>query len=324
MTAEARVSLTPAGAGSEIPVQSLSLDRVLSHPVGRAELVLPAGVEPPETGASLSLSAEVSGSEVTLMTGEVARMTRMTRSDSGTRITMLEPAAKLNRHAPSSAWTGDTAGGVIGSLCRDAEVPTGVLLPGITIPHMVLGHWASLLDHAIRLAKMSGMALASAVDGTLSTLNLAIPVPKGPIDTGRAASDLGDVALAGEPDTARISGAGAMGSAGPGMTTLPLQDPGLVSAGGDDAGKRFGRAGIRMLTDATAAQLVANQRLAAPYAGINLTTPLPEDLSPGDVVLAPDGNGIPSRIVRVEKVGITVTGRSGIAASYAFSDVRAA
>ena len=321
MTAEARVRLTSAGAGSEIPVQSLSLDRVLSHPVGRAELVLPAGVTPPETGASLSLSAEVSGSEVTLMTGEVARMAR---SESGTRITMLEPAAKLNRHAPSSAWTGDTAGGVIGSLCRDAEVPTGVLLPGITIPHMVLGHWASLLDHAIRLARMSGMALASAVDGTLSTLNLAIPVPKGPIDTGRAASNLGEVALAGEPASARISGAGAMGSAGPGMTTLPLQDPGLVSAGGDDAGKRFGRAGIRMLTDATAAQLAANQRLAAPYAGIDLTTPLPEDLSPGDVVLAPDANGIPSRIVRVEKVGITLTGRTGITARYGFSDVRAA
>lgn len=321
MTAEARVSLTPAGAGSEIPVQSLSLDRVLSHPVGRAELVLPAGATPPETGASLSLSAEVSGSEVTLMTGEVARLAR---SDSGTRITMLEPVARLNRHAPSSAWTGETAGGVIGSLCRDAEVPTGVLLPGITIPHMVLGHWASLLDHAIRLAKLSGMALASAVDGTLSTLNLAIPVPKGPVDTGRAASRLDDIALAGEPGSARIAGAGAMGSAGPGMTTLPLQDTGLVSAGGDDAGKRFGRAGIRMLTDATAAQLAANQRLASPYAGIDLTTPLPEDLSPGDVLLAPDANGIPSRIVRVEKVGITLTGRTGITARYAFSDVRAA
>ena len=101
MTAEARVSLTPAGAGSEIPVQSLSLDRVLSHPVGRAELVLPAGVEPPETGASLSLSAEVSGSEVTLMTGEVARMTR---SDSGTRIIVvgeITPSAAPEANVPN-------------------------------------------------------------------------------------------------------------------------------------------------------------------------------------------------------------------------------
>ncbi len=79
-----------------------------------------------------------------------------------------------------------------------------------------------------------------------------------------------------------------------------------------------------MLTDAAAAQLATAQRLAAPFAGLNLTTPLPEDLSPGDVVLAPDANGIPSRIVRVERVGVNLTGRTGFTATYSFSDVRAA
>lgn len=321
MTAEARVRLTLAGTGSEVPVQALCLDRVLSHPVGRAEFEIPAGATPPDAGASLGLSAEVAGAEVTLMAGEAAQVVK---SASGTRVTMLEPAARLNRHAPSSAWTGDTAGGVIGALCRDADVPTGVLMPGITIPHIVLGHWASLLDHAIRLAKMSGMALVSAVDGAVSTLNLALPVPLGPVDTGRAASVLGDVTMSGEPEGARITGAGAMGSKGPGMTTLPLQDASLITSGSEDAGRQFTRAGIRMLTDAAAAQLAAAQRLAAPFAGLNLTTPLPENLSPGDVVLAPDANGIPSRIVRVERVGVSLTGRTGLTAMYSFSDVRAA
>lgn len=321
MTAEARVRLTLADSGSEIPVRALSLDRVLTHPVGRAELEIPAGVTPPDAGASLGLTAETEGTEVTLMTGEAAKVAK---SPSGARVTMLEPAARLNRHAPSSAWTGDTAGGVIGALCRDADVPTGVLLPGITIPHMVLGHWASLLDHAIRLARMSGMALVSAADGALSTLNLALPVPTGPIDTGRAASALDDVSLSGDPEEARITGGGAMGSKGPGMTTLPLQDAGLITAGSDDAGRQATRAGIRMLTDAATAQLAASQRLAAPFAGLGLTTPLVEDLSPGDVVLAPDANGIPSRIVRVERVGVTLSSRRGLEARYSFSDVRAA
>lgn len=321
MTAEARVRLTLADSGSEIPVRALSLDRVLSHPVGRAELEIPAGVTPPDAGASLGLSAEVEGTEVTLMSGEAAQVVK---SASGARVTMLEPIARLNRHAPSSAWTGDTAGGVIGALCRDADVPTATILPGITIPHMVLGHWASLLDHAIRLARMSGMALVSAVDGAVSTLSLALPIPTGPIDTNRAASELGDVSLSGEPEDARVSGAGAMGSNGPGMTTLPLQDASLITSGSDDAGRQFTRAGIRMLTDAATAQLAAAQRLAAPLSGLKLTTPLPENLSPGDVVLAPDANGIPTRIVRVERLGVTLSGRTGILANYAFSDVRVA
>ncbi|MEM6621908.1 MAG: hypothetical protein AAF674_06735 [Pseudomonadota bacterium] len=318
MTAEARISLTQTLSGDEIPVQALRLDRSLDHPVGRTELVLPAGVTPPEAGASVKLAASVAGSDVTLLTGDVVSVGQ---DGAGARLSVLEPIGRLNRHAPSSSWSGETAGGVIGALCREVEVPTGTMLPGLVIPHMVLGHWASLLDHAMRLARFSGAALVSAVDGTVSMISMALPIPGGAVDITRAAARAVDRSSKVAAAKSRVVGAGAMGSAGPGMTTLPLQDAALVSAGSDDAGWRAGRAAIRMLSDAVTAQLAADQRLNAAASGLSVQTPLPEDISPGDVVMVPDASGLPIRPVRVERVGMMVSGALGLRARYDFSDV---
>lgn len=320
MTAETGITLTAEG-GDAIPVQALRLERGLSHPVGRAEILLPAGVTPPEPGAVLQLVARAGGTEVALMTGDVARVAQDAR---GARLSLLDPLARLNRHAPSRAFSGETAGGILGTLCDEAGVETGTLLPGLAVPHMVLGHWASLLDHARRLAEMSGTALVSGADGAVSTVALALPVPRGTVDTGRARAGGGDVTRAGTPPEIRVAGAGAMGTGGPGMTTLPLQDDALVAAGPDGAGRRARFAAIRSLADSTVAQLAAAQRLAAPHAGLRLTTPLPENLMPGDVVTVPDAAGLPVRLVRVEGVALSLTGAAGLVADYAFSDVRAA
>ncbi len=318
----ARTSITVAfdGASDPVPVQSLHLDRDLGHPVGRAVLGLPLGVALPAPGQEVALSLVHSGTETAVMTGHAAYLDEGLRA---ARVTVLEHAARLMAPLAAKSYGSTTAGSVISDLCSAVDVPTGTVLPGATLPHIVLRSDQSALAHAKRLAALSGMALATDTRGALSTIALTVPVPGTPPSLERAAVDrVEHVAEIATPQT-RVIGAGAMGSKGPGASTLPLVDVGLISSGSDGAGDTVRIAAIRTLADATLAELARGQRQSARGAGLTVHTPLPEELSPGDAVLLPDANGLPVRLARLEAVRVTVSAQAGLRASYRFSDLEA-
>lgn len=296
----------------------MRLDRGLAHPVGRADIMLPAGVTAPDLGATVSLSAQSNGADQALMSGTVEQAQTTAQ---GTRLTILEPIAALNTFAPDAAFSATTAGQIISGFCSDFGLSTGTILPGITIPHMVLTSRMTLLDHCLRLAQLSGLALTSDTDGNILTQSLAIPVPTGSFDTTRAAISLADTALNGDAPKARITGAGAMGSGGPGMTTLPLADPSPIQSGPSDAPVQTNCAALRILTDTLALQTATDARALAARSGVTLKTPLPEAVSPGDVVTIPDASGLPIRPTRIEAISVSLSARAGLTARYAFSDI---
>lgn len=321
MTANAGIILAPQGAGEAVPVRGLRLDRVLSHPVGRADILLPATAAAPLPGARMTLTMRSGDKETLLMTGDVVRVVASPR---GARVSLMDPAAALTETGPAKAFSASTAGQIIADLCGAADVPTGTIMPGITVPHVVLGSGASRLDHCLRLARLSGLALFTAPDGALGSVALGLPVPTGAPGVLSAALDTRDMTDMAEPGKARVTGAGALGAAGPGMTTLPLADAGPMQAGSAEAEGQVRAAALRVLSDVMALQLAEEQRRGATTSGLSVTTPMPEDLRPGDVVTLPDANGLPIRIARLERLAVRLGGGTGLRADYAFSDVRAA
>ncbi len=316
MTARTRITL--AAGGNDVPVQSMRLDRGLAHPVGRANIVLPAGVTAPDLGAAVTLTATSNGADQALMSGTVEQVQA---AANGTRLTILEPIAALNTFAPDTAFSATTAGQIISGLCSDVGLATGTILPGITIPHMVLTSRMTLLDHCLRLAHLSGLALTSDTDGKILTQSLALPIPTGSFDTTKAAISLSDTTQNGDAPKARITGAGAFGSGGPGMTTLPLADPVSIQSGPSDAPMQTNAAALRILTDTLALQTAADARAKAARSGVTLKTPLPDAVSPGDVVTIPDSSGLPIRPTRIESISVSLSARAGLTARYAFSDI---
>ncbi len=321
MIAKAHIRLIPSGSDQDIPVQSMRMDRDMAHPVGRAMLVLPAGISPPEVGGEVRLVAVFNGAEQPLMAGNISYVNS---ADKAASLTVLEPISALLVPAPAKAYSATTAGQIISDICADKNVPTATILPGITIPHMVLGAGISLLDHCLRLAKLSGLALVSDDQGRVGTKSLALPIPSGSVDTSRAAQALHSIKSAQTAGKARITGAGAMGANGPGMTTLPLADPSQIQSGPADATLQFRAAALRILSDTLTLQMAADQRNAAALSGAMLHTPLPESVSPGDVVMIPDASGLPMRATRIEALTVMLSMQTGLTARYAFSDVKVA
>ncbi|MFQ1701624.1 hypothetical protein ACJ5NV_13625 [Loktanella agnita] len=321
MTAKVTITLAFDGASDPVPVRSMRLDRGLAHPVGRATLDLPRGVTAPDPGAAVSLGVVQGDTSLTLLGGTIAW--RGVGLDA-TRISILEPAAALMQTMAAKSYANTTAGQMISDLCSIAEVQTGMILPGATIPHMVLRSDRTMLDHAMRLAHMSGLALTSDTSGALGALAINLPIPGAPPALNRAALVSEDAENSHIPPANRMVGAGALGSVGPGASTLPLADTSLISAGSADAPATTRVAAIRTLVDATQAQLAAKQRQAATISGLCLTTPLPEDLSPGDVVLLPGDNGLPIRMARLETLAVSFSAQNGLLGHYHFSDLEAA
>ncbi len=321
MTAKTAISVAWQGASDPVPLRSLHLDRGLAHPIGRAVLDLPGGVTAPEPGQEVALGVAHSGTEVDLMTGFAAHLEAGPR---GVRVTVLEHAARLMAPGADESYGATTAGQVIADLCRAAEVPTGALLPGATLPHLVLRSDQTRLDHAKRLAALSGLALTSDTAGQLLTVALTVPVPGAPPSMERAMLERMDSNAERPEVAARVIGSGAMGSKGPGASTLPLADVELISSGAAEAGDLRRVGAIRTLADAALAALAHDQRHAADGGGVTITTPLPEDLSPGDVVLLPDSTGLPLRLSRLEDVRVGFSAQAGLTARYRFSDLEAA
>lgn len=315
----ARTGITLTVDGTELPIRSLRLDRGLAYPVGRAQIVLPAGVEPPAVDALAFLTAQTGGSTYRLMTGSLQQVTNRA---AGAHLTLLEPLAALHTTQADTAYSATTAGQIITDLCTAASVPTGTILPGLTIPHMVLGSGMTLLSHCLRLAHLSGLALTSDANGLVSTAALALPVPTGAFDTLRAAKELADVSYPASQAQARVTGAGAFGASGPGMTTLPLADPASIQSGPAEAAIQTRAAALRILSDTLVLQTVTDQRTSALSGGVSLCTPLPVAASPGDVVTIPDANGLPLRLTRIESLSLTLSATAGLSAQYAFSDVK--
>lgn len=321
MTAKTGVIVSFGGASDPVPVHALHLDRGLAHPVGRAVLELPRGVTAPEPGQTVTLALSHSGARIDVMTGHAAHLWA---GPHGMTVSVYEHAARLMTPAADESYGATTAGQIISDLCRAAEVETGIIAPGASVPHKVLRSDQTRLDHALRLAVLSGLVLSSDTGGRLTAIALTVPVPGSPPALDRAALERSDRhATARGPDT-RVIGAGAMGSKGAGATTLPLRDVGLISSGDAGAGHLRRIAAIRTLADATLAQLALAQRQAADRGGLILRTPLPEDLSPGDVVLLPDASSLPVRLARLEDLRIGFTAQSGLTARYRFSDLEAA
>ncbi|WP_373635732.1 hypothetical protein [Yoonia sp. SS1-5] len=320
MTAKVTIGLAFDGASDPVPVRSMRLDRGLAHPVGRANIVLPKGVSAPEPGAIVDISITQGDDSFAVMNGYVAW--RGTGQDH-TAVSILERAGRMNIPMVAKSYGNTTAGQIISDLCSTADVPTATILPGATIPHMVLRGDATMLDHAKRLARMSGLLLTSQTSGELATVAIALPVPGAPASLDRARQASVDAVAGDEPGDVRVIGAGALGTAGPGASTLPLADPSLIASGPDDAPRTHHIAGIRTLADTTLAQLAAKQRRSARGSGIAITTPLPEDLSPSDVTLLPDENGLPIRLARLEALELGFSAHSGLLAQYRFSDLEA-
>lgn len=318
MTAKTSISVAFDGASDPVPVHSLHLDRGLAHPVGRAVLDLPRGVTAPAPGQEVTLAVSHSGTRFDVMTGHAAHLATGLR---GTQVTIYEHTARLMSPAADASYSTTTAGQVISDLCSAADVPTGTVLPGATLPHILLRSDQTRLDHARRLAEMSGLALTTDTGGRLNTVALTVPVPGPPPSLERAALHRVDHSAEIAHADTRVIGAGAMGSKGPGATTLPLADVGLISSGAAQAGHVHRRAAIRTLADATLAELAYGQRQAARRGGLSISTPLPEDLSPGDVVLLPDANGLPVRLARLEDVKLGFCVQTGLTAWYRFSDL---
>lgn len=318
MSASVIISIGFPGASDPVPVQALRLDRDLAHPVGRAEVVLPFGVSAPDAGAEVTIAFTQGDTKTDVMTGHVAQ-----RSDglTSTSLTVLEPTARMMVPSPDKSYGTTTAGQVISDLCDSAGTPSETILPGATIPHLVLRSDQTMLDHAKRLAHVSGLVLCTTSSGALTTVSVSVPVPGTPPAIDRAQLQRETYQTDRPAADTRIVGAGAVGTGGPGMSTLPLADPGLMSAGPSDAAITDHRAIIRSLADATIAQLAVHARRQAANGGVTVTTPLLEDLSPGDVVLLPDANGLPIRLSRLEALHVSLTARTGLLARYSFSDV---
>lgn len=319
MTAETRLLLTPkAAVDAPIPVQSMRLDRGLVHPVGRAEFCVPGHAPVPEVGSDVTISVRQEGETRPLLSGFIAAVSQAV----GTiRLTVLEPAARLMRFAPAQSFSEMTVGQIISDLCDQAGITPGRLLPGARIPHIVLRTGRTRLDHAIRLARMSGQVLSSDTDGALLSLALTIPEPSTPPKLDRAALARSDYLTENDGSDLRVVGAGAMGVSGPGASTLPLSDLSLISAGASDAPKTERIAALRALSDVALAQLALSQRHKAPQAGVIYVTPLAEGLSPGDAVMLPDATGLPIRLARLETLAITMSAEVGFLCQYRFSDL---
>lgn len=318
MSASVTISLAFDGASDPVPVQSVRLDRDLAHPVGCALVVLPLGVAAPAAGNAVTMAFAQGETQTDVMTGAVAqRVDGLT----GTTLTVLEPTSALMVPMAAKSYGATTAGQIISDLCSGADVPTATVLPGATIPHIVLRSDGTMLDHVRRLAEVSGLLVTTTTAGALNTVATTVPVPGTPPAIDRAALARDDAQAAAVATDTRVVGAGAMGSGGPGLSTLPLADPGLVTAGGGDAPHARHRAVIRTLADATMAQLAMQARRQAAQGGLTVTTPLLEDLSPGDVVLLPDANGLPIHMARLEALHVALTAQTGLLARYVFSDV---
>lgn len=309
------------GAGAATPLRAARIDRDLAHPVGMAEIVLPAGVAAPAPGARAVLSLVEEDTRVRVMTGHVARSSA---GGAGAVVTVLEPLAALLRPMPAERFAQTTGGAVIEALLSRHGVEVAGLLPGHAVPSVVLGPQGTVLDHAMRMARLGGMALACGTDGRVSTVALGLAVPRGAVAADRAALRQERVDSAADRGTLRAIGAGALGARGPLAATLPLADPGPMAEGPEEACATRRAAGLRTLADVGNYRRAVAARRAAAGGAMALTTPLPEDLSPGDVRLLPDARGAPVRPMRVERVGLTLTAAGGLLARYSFSDAVAA
>lgn len=321
MAARARITLTPDGAAEPLPAVSARVDRGLAWPVGRAEFVLPKAVEAPAPGTRAEVSVQQGEDEFVVLTGQVARVT----SDRGeSHVTILEALYLLNELRVTKAYSNSTTGDVIADLCADAGVDTGAILPGNFLTNIVLRAEATALAHAMRLAGISGMALVSGTDGTLGTANLSIPVPEGAVQADRAATALRQMQATLGESAARVIGEGMTGARGPQAANLPVTDTALIEAGNADAGHVTKSAAIKSLAEVTNLQLARDQRLSARSGGLELVTPMPEDLALGAVVAITEGAIPVPRMGRVERIALAMVPLGGVQATYGFSDLEVA
>ncbi len=320
MSAQARITLIPDGAAEPVPAVTARVERELVHPVGRAEVVLTSATPVPELGARVVVGIEQGEDSFDLLSGQVARIAG---DQATTRITVLEPLAALNAPRVTQAYSNSTAGDIISDLCGQAEVETGLILPGNFHPNIVLRANRTALQHAIRLADLSGMALVCGTDGTLGMISLALPVPEGALPADRAAARLTAVeTMAGSGET-RVIGEGLAGSRGPSAANWPVSDTTLIEAGPADAGNVTTAAALKSLAEVTNLNLAKGQRLAARGGGLELVTPLVEDLALGSVLAITEGTIPVPRLGRLERIAVQMSG-AGVRAIYGFSDLEVA
>ncbi|MEM7588392.1 MAG: hypothetical protein AAF560_33700 [Acidobacteriota bacterium] len=223
------VEVRQGAAGPALPTVAVQVRRTLAWPVGQATIELPAGVAAPAAGSEVEISvAGDEGPRQPLLSGRVASREQ---GLTGARLWVAERTRALADLHLDRSWQSTTAGSVIGELARAASVPALAFSPGAILPTLTLTRERSALDHALRLARASGLTLWVDGRGQLR-LTSALPVPgRLRLDRRRALAeaeveevDAGDAGVT-------VQGEGALGKRGFGTENWVLSDPAAMIAG---------------------------------------------------------------------------------------------
>jgi hypothetical protein len=253
------------GPVDPLPVIACRIERRLNWPVGGALLLLPPGVAVPARGAAVRCDASGAHAVQRVFSGHVHAVSR---GPTGTLLDCQEPARALAGGHRDASWEATTADAVVRELAAAADVPVGDLAPGAALPQFTMLRERSPLAHCLQLAELSGCDCWTDADGRLQ-MRPPLPAPGALVlDAARATARLA-AEQAGTPPAARVVGAGALGSAGPGTERWPVREP--PAAGPADAACRLADAAITGLADAERAQQGRARRLAESAAHLDLT-----------------------------------------------------
>ncbi len=223
------VEIRSGTAGSPVPAAAVNVRRGLAWPVGRAEVELPPGVAAPAPGAEIEIEASgEDGARQPLLRGRVAGRES---GGAGARLLIEETTRALAGLRLDRTWQSTTAGAVIADLASEAGVRAAALSLGAILPFVTVTRERTALDHALRLARASGLVLW--VDGRgLLRLEAPLPLP-GPLRLGpeRALLKAGVEDSDATDPGVRVEGDGALGSRGPGAEGWVLADPAPMTAG---------------------------------------------------------------------------------------------
>jgi hypothetical protein len=175
----------------------------------------------------------------------------------------VETTAALAQLRLDRSWVSTTADQVIADLCDAAGV--GVVrspVPGATLPVYTALREATALDHVLRLARASGMIVWTSGDGDLH-IGPAAMVPGAVVLDRRQAIVRQSAGGQSAPDTVQVTGAGALGSGGPGAESWIVEDVSTIAAGPADAASWLGESALAMRADVERMQQAESARLRA-------------------------------------------------------------
>lgn len=274
-----RAALTLGSKRYDQHCVAVRLRRTQLPALDRLEVLLPARVAfDAAPGEACSLDLDGGDGAATVFTG---RLTRMTRSLEGLRLTAHNGGLNLARLRPAVSYEKVTVGDVIDHLCADAAVDVADRVDGPALALYVADGSATAAEEIARLAVLAGAGAAFDGAGGLHVTEDGGPGGELALRYGREPLGIASATSLADPAALTVIGEGAAAATEPEARWVITE---FLAGGGPAAGadrRRLARPELRTTDDAEAAGAALGHRRAVAEAPVRLRLWLHPALEPG-------------------------------------------